>query len=86
MQMDERMSTGKWKVAAHLNPWFEEYREYHRVKGLIVKVRDDIMSASRIGMMMRRYGKRLPTFDPRGRSATPGNVRMATGLDYNIFE
>jgi phage terminase large subunit-like protein len=86
MQMDERMSTGKWKVAAHLNEWFEEYREYHRVKGLIVKVRDDIMSASRIGMMMRRYGKRLPTFDPRGRSAAPGNVRMATGLDYSIFE
>jgi phage terminase large subunit-like protein len=85
MQMDERMTTGRWKVANHLKDWFEEYRTYHRDKGLIVKVRDDIMSASRVGMMMRRYAKRLPTFDPRGRAAN-GGVRMATGLDYSIFE
>jgi phage terminase large subunit-like protein len=84
MQMDERMVTGKWKVAAHLAPWFEEYRMYHRKKGLIVKLNDDIMSASRIGMMMRRKGIRLPTFDPRGRQLA-GNVKMATGLDCDLF-
>jgi phage terminase large subunit-like protein len=84
LQMDERMITGRWKVAAHLNAWFEEYRMYHRKKGLIVKLNDDIMSASRIGMMMRRKGIRLPTFDPRGR-AVNGGVRMATGLDCDLF-
>lgn len=86
MQMDERMITGKWKVAAHLTPWFEEYRMYHRKKGLIVKLNDDIMSASRIAMMMRRKAKRLQTFDPRGRQQPGPAVKMAIGLDYSIFD
>ena len=35
----------------------EEYRDYHRKDGLIVKERDDIMSATRIGVMARRFGR-----------------------------
>lgn len=57
MDMDDRMKTGRLKVAAHLSDWFEEYRDYHRKDGLIVKQSDDIMSASRIGVMARRFGK-----------------------------
>jgi hypothetical protein len=34
-----------------------EFRTYHRKDGLIVKLRDDLMSASRIGLMMRRYAR-----------------------------
>lgn len=54
-EMLDRMQTGRWKVFAHLNDWFEEFRLYHRKDGLIVKVGDDLLSASRYAMMMRRY-------------------------------
>jgi len=52
--MLERMQTGRLKVAAHLNDWWEEFRLYHRKDGLIVKEGDDLMSATRYGMMMLR--------------------------------
>lgn len=55
MEMLDRMQTGRWKVFAHLNDWFEEFRLYHRKDGLIVKVGDDLLSASRYAMMMRRH-------------------------------
>jgi phage terminase large subunit-like protein len=54
-EMLDRMQTGRWKVFAHLNDWFEEFRLYHRKDGLIVKSGDDLLSASRYAMMMRRF-------------------------------
>lgn len=54
-EMFDRMQTGRWKVFSHLNDWFEEFRLYHRKEGLIVKVGDDLLSASRYAMMMRRF-------------------------------
>jgi Terminase RNaseH-like domain len=53
--MYERMETGRWKVFAHLNDWFEEFELYHRKDGLIVKLNDDLISASRYGLMMKRH-------------------------------
>lgn len=53
--MLDRMQTGRWKVFAHLLPWFEEFNLYHRKDGLIVKKGDDLISASRYAMMMRRH-------------------------------
>lgn len=49
-----RMRESRFKVAAHLADWFEEFRSYHRDKGLIVKVNDDLMSATRIAVMAHR--------------------------------
>ena len=49
--MLERMRTGRYKVFRHLEPWWREYRTYHRKEGLIVKERDDLMSASRVNAM-----------------------------------
>lgn len=53
--MYERMETGRWKVFAHLADWFEEFELYHRKDGMIVKLNDDLISASRYALMMRRY-------------------------------
>jgi phage terminase large subunit-like protein len=53
--MLDRMQTGRFKVFAHLNEWFEEFNLYHRKDGLIVKKGDDLLSASRYAMMMRRF-------------------------------
>lgn len=54
-EMDERFKTGKLKVARPLGDWWEEFRLYHRKDGLIVKVRDDLMSATRVLVMAKRH-------------------------------
>lgn len=59
--MYERMDTGRWKVFAHLADWFEEFELYHRKDGLIVKLNDDLLSASRYALMMKRFAKTKPT-------------------------
>lgn len=56
-EMLERMQTNRFKVFDNNPEWFEEFQMYHRVDGLIVKERDDLMSATRIGVMMRREAK-----------------------------
>ena len=61
LEMLERMQTGRFKVFAGLNDWFEEFRLYHRKDGLIVKERDDLMSASRYAVMMKRFAITRPT-------------------------
>lgn len=55
MDMLDRMRTGRFKVARHLNDFFEEFRLYHREDGKIVKENDDILSAVRYGCMMLRH-------------------------------
>lgn len=46
--MLDRMLTGRFYVMAHLTEWFEEFRTYHRKDGIVVKKRDDLMSATRV--------------------------------------
>lgn len=53
----DRMMTGRLKVAEHLLDWWEEFRLYHREDGKIVKVDDDLMAATRYGVMMLRHAK-----------------------------
>lgn len=72
MDMLERMETGRLKVFAGLNEWFEEFRLYHRKDGKIVKERDDIMSATRYGVMMLRFAKTQPSAAPVRRLARLG--------------
>lgn len=52
--MLDRMMTGRFKVAKHLEPWWREFRGYHRKDGVVVKERDDLMSATRYAIMMLR--------------------------------
>jgi phage terminase large subunit-like protein len=54
-EMLDRMQTGRLQVFSHLADWFEEFGLYHRKEGLIVKLNDDLISATRYGMMMLRY-------------------------------
>jgi hypothetical protein len=54
-EMLDRMQTGRLLVFSHLADWFEEFNLYHRKEGLIVKLNDDLMSATRYAMMMRRW-------------------------------
>jgi hypothetical protein len=60
MMMLDRMQTGRLKVAAHLADWWEEFRMYHREDGKVVKERDDLMAATRYGLMMLRHAALHP--------------------------
>lgn len=53
--MLSRMESQQLRVAAHLGDWWEEFRMYHRKDGKVVKVMDDLMSATRYGIMMLRH-------------------------------
>ena len=57
MDMLDRMQTGRFKVARHLEQWFEEFRLYHRKDGKVVKEGDDILSATRYACMALRHAK-----------------------------
>jgi hypothetical protein len=59
MQMLDRMILGKLKVAKHLTEWWEEFDLYHRQDGKIVKLKDDLISATRYGLMMMRFAKQM---------------------------
>lgn len=79
-EMEGRFITGKLKVSSHLVQWFEEYRTYHRKDGLIVKQNDDLMSATRIAVMARRFAKQVPLGNwVRGKRKRGGEFAIGTG-------
>ena len=57
LEMDQRMKTNRFKIANHLQEVIDEYNDYHRKDGQIVKRNDDLMSAIRIGVMAKREGR-----------------------------
>jgi hypothetical protein len=57
LEMLQRMRMGRLKIAAHLNDWWSEFRNYHRKDGMIVKLNDDLMSATRVAVMARRFAR-----------------------------
>lgn len=80
-EMLARMQTQRLKVFAHLQDWFEEFRLYHRKDGLVVKMTDDLMSATRYGMMMRRFAKTQEEAETRIRTN-----RIAPVASFGIFD
>jgi phage terminase large subunit-like protein len=82
LDMDDRMRTGRLKVAAHLSEWFEEFRFYHRKDGKIVKLKDDLMSATRIAIMSKRFARAVVLGGKRVKA--PIGERT-TGADFDLF-
>jgi phage terminase large subunit-like protein len=82
LEMVERMRTGRFKVAAHLSEWFEEYRDYHRKDGQIVKIRDDLMSATRVGVMAKRYARAVQIGSKAAERSIGG---VADGTSFDVF-
>ena len=54
IEMLDRMRSNQWKVFKTCTMWLEEFASYHRKDGKIVKEREDLISASRYAMMMKR--------------------------------
>jgi len=57
MDMLDRMQTGRFKVSKSCTQWWREFRLYHRKDGLIVKLNDDVISASRYALMCLAQAK-----------------------------
>jgi phage terminase large subunit-like protein len=81
--LEERLAGGKLRVAAHLAEWFDEYQGYHRVNGLVHKVDDDLLSATRVGCMDLRFAK-MPERFPQYRRGGE-QQQLADGIDFDVF-
>ena len=55
--MLDMMHTERLRVREDLSDWWDEFRMYHRKDGRIVKVRDDLMAATRYAIMSLRYAE-----------------------------
>jgi len=56
-EMLQRMESGRFKVFRYCHDWLAEFRMYHRKDGLIVKLDDDCISASRYALMELRHAE-----------------------------
>jgi hypothetical protein len=61
----------------------DEYRLYHRKEGQIVKLNDDLLSATRTGIIARRYAKQTLAFTAPG--SRGAEIRIAQGVDDDPF-
>jgi len=84
MEMQERITTGRFKAPGHLGEFWEEFDLYHRDKGLIVKVNDDILSALQKALMMKRFARAVP-LGPGGLPNRGRNEGIASGVDFDLF-
>ena len=55
--MLQRMQSGRFKVFHHLEDWFGEFNIYHRKDGRVVKESDDLISATRMCVMAKRFAR-----------------------------
>jgi phage terminase large subunit-like protein len=93
--MDQRISTGRLKVSAHLAQWFEEYRQYHREAKPphgIAHVDDDLMGATQKGLMMLRYARSAPLgnklhkrIQRSSKGEKPDFEGGCIGVDFDMF-
>ena len=60
----ERLKTGRFKVFKTCESWLHERRNYHRKEGLIVKIDDHLLDATRTAVMGLRYASRI---EPKAR-------------------
>lgn len=74
LEMLQRMQSGRFKVFHHLEDWFSEFNIYHRKDGKVVKESDDLISATRMCVMAKRYAR---TREPQHKFPT------TVGADYN---
>ena len=71
LSLYERMEKGQFKVFKTCRHWLSEQRMYHRKDGKIVKMNDDVISASRYAHMMLRHA-RTETVRRRARQFVAG--------------
>lgn len=83
LEMQQRERNGKIKYASHLSELLEERRFYHRKDGEVVKLKDDILSAVRVAIMMKRFAK--PVMLGGKKNQRNGEISLAKGIDFDVF-
>ena len=82
LEMDEREKSGRLKYARHLSDILDERRFYHRKDGQIVKLKDDLLSALRTAIMMKRFARLVHL----GGQPMPGMTNViARGAEFDVF-
>jgi phage terminase large subunit-like protein len=89
-ELSNRISTGRFKVFTTMRAWFEEYLQYHRDEKTfqLVKVRDDLLSATFKGLMDLRHarpGAIGPTAAPSTRYGRDVGARRRRIGNFNLF-
>lgn len=84
-EWDQREQTNRLKVNRNLKDFLTERRGYHLKRNKmgvpeIVKIRDDLLSACRIGIMMLRFAKDVPLGGLRS-NPIAGRARKVPGYD-----
>lgn len=82
-EMQAREATGRLKVSSACQEYIEERRFYHRKDGLVVHIKDDILSATQKGLMMLRYAK--PVLLGNKRPDPKQRPTMAKGVDFDLW-
>jgi phage terminase large subunit-like protein len=84
-EMREMMFGGKFTIAGHNHELIDEIRNYHRDEDFrLVKQRDDLVSAVRYAIMMRRQGKPLSECEGIGFGNMP-YARQSPGRSREQF-
>ena len=83
--LEERFAGKKLLVANHLYDWFDEYGGYHRKDGKVVKVDDDLMSATRVLCMDIRNARTMEKFQHFRRQTRLPSDGRARGTDFDPF-
>lgn len=82
-EMQTRFTSGRLKIAAHLSELLAELRGYRREDGQVVKKADDLISALRIAIMMKRSAAAVPLGDKLVRRRPGGDI--VDGVDFDPF-
>jgi phage terminase large subunit-like protein len=83
-EMEQRFATGRLLVARYLTEFFDEYVGFHRKENMVVKVDDDLLSATRQLVMDLRYAQAQERFE-NCVAQRRGEPQIADGVDYDLF-
>jgi phage terminase large subunit-like protein len=85
-EMDTRFREGRLLVSPRCQEWRGEFEVYHRKDGRVVKEDDDLMSATRIGVMQIRSAQTTTGQNARQLAAgSGGGATVCSGLDFDPF-
>ena len=85
MELLIRMRSERFKVAEGCREWFDEFSTYYRKDGLIVKEDDDLMSATRVGLMQIRSAKPGPLgYRPTALTKRDKGPTMARDIEFSF--
>lgn len=82
-EMESRFASGRLLIAKHLTEYFDEYLGYHREDGLVNKVDDDLLSASRQVLMGLRSAQTIGAIQSRF-SSRGGQPQIAADVDFEL--